>query len=134
MAKRSKSRADSERLKAFGERLRRLMIQKRLTGAELARKASVFAGVEMGRHLISAYVRGENEPSEEYLRHIAKVLGVRPEELLPPPLGEGEAPQYATATTTIDGKTRLVVDAEVEPEVALKILTMVRAALPKKVA
>ncbi|MDO9296849.1 hypothetical protein [Bradyrhizobium sp.] len=135
MAKRSKSLGDDERLKAFASRLNRLMLAKGVSGADLAREASKFVpkgGKALGRHLISAYSRAANEPTEVNLQYISKALGVKPEELLPPMPGEGESPQYATATSTLDGKTRLVVDAEVDAEVALKILGMVRGALPGK--
>jgi len=106
------------------------MVEKGWSGADLAREASKHApkGVEIGRHLISAYLRASNEPTQVNLSCIAKGLGVKPEDLLSP-LGDGESPQYATATTTIDGKTRLVVDAEVDAETALKIIGLVRGAI-----
>jgi transcriptional regulator with XRE-family HTH domain len=109
------------------------MLAKGWTGAELAREASKFApkGVEIGRHLVSAYSRGANEPTDVNLGYIAKALGMKPDELLPPMPGEGESPQYATATSGLDGKTRLVVDAEVDSETALKILAMVRNSVAK---
>jgi len=118
-----------ERLEIFAKRLNRAMLAKGWSGAELARMASKFApkGVEIGRHLVSAYTRGANEPTEANLGYIAKALGVKPEELLQPQPGEGESPQYATATSGLDGKTRLVVDAEVDADTALKILQMVRS-------
>jgi transcriptional regulator with XRE-family HTH domain len=131
MARRGKSIGQDERLVAFSQRLNRAMLAKGWTGAELAREASKFApkGVEIGRHLVSAHSRGANEPTDANLSYIAKALGMKPEELLPPLPGEGESAQYATATSTLDGKTRLVVDAEVDAEIALKILGMVRANL-----
>jgi transcriptional regulator with XRE-family HTH domain len=134
MARKGKTFGQDERLQAFAQRLNRAMLAKGWTGAELAREASKFAprGVEIGRHLVSAYSRAANEPTEANLGYIAKALGVKPEDLLAPQPGEGESPQYATATSTLDGKTRLVVDAEVDSEVALKILQMVRAAATKK--
>lgn len=135
MAKRSKALGEDERLRAFATRLNRLMVAKGWSGADLAREASKHAPKghkPLGRHLISAYTRAANEPTEANLKYIAQALGVTPRELLPPTPGEGESPQYATATSGLDGKTRLVVDAEVDAEVALKILGMVRGALPKK--
>jgi transcriptional regulator with XRE-family HTH domain len=77
--------------------------------------------------LISAYTRAANEPTEVNLNCIAKALGIKPDELLSPLTGEGASP-LATATTTIDGKTRLVVDAVVDAETALKIIALVRGA------
>ena len=58
--------------------------------------------------------------------YVAQALGVKPGELLQPPPGEGETPQYATMTTTLDGRARIVVDAEVSPETALQIIKLVR--------
>lgn len=135
MARRGKPLGSDERLQAFAQRLNRLMTAKGWTGAELAREATKHSprGVEIGRHLISAYTRAANEPTDVNLKAIATALGVKPDELLPPMPGEGESPQYATATSTLDGKTRLVVDAEVDADVALKILSMVRGSV-KKVA
>ena len=129
MAKKSKSLGDSERLRAFAQRLTDSMLSKGWTGAELAREASKFApkSKELGRHLISAYTRGANEPTEANLQYIARALGVKPEDLLP-----GGSSQYATVTSGLDGKTRLVVDAEVNAETALKILGMLREALAKR--
>jgi transcriptional regulator with XRE-family HTH domain len=122
-----------ERLKTFAQRLNRAMLEKGWTGAELAREATKHApkGTELGRHLISAYSRAANEPTDINLKAIAAALGVKPEDLLPPLPGEGESAQYATATSTLDGKTRLVVDAEVDAETALKVLGMVRSSVSK---
>jgi transcriptional regulator with XRE-family HTH domain len=133
MARRGKPIGTGERLTAFAQRLSRAMLAKGWTGAELAREATKHApkGTEIGRHLVSAYTRGANEPTEANLNYIAKALGVKPDDLLPPLPGEGESPQYATATSTLDGKTRLVVDAEVDADVALKILAMVRGSKGK---
>jgi transcriptional regulator with XRE-family HTH domain len=136
MARRTKPIGSDERLTAFAQRLSRLMLAKGWTGADLAREAQKHApkGIEIGRHLVSSYTRAAHEPTDANLGYIAKALGVKPSELLSPLPGEGESPQYATATSGLDGKTRLVVDAEVDADVALKILQMVRASLGKKAA
>src|SRR6266852_6109349 len=128
MARRAKTPGQDERLIAFSQRLNRLMLERGWTGADLAREATKHApkGTELGRHLASAYLRGANEPTDANLKYISKALGVKAEDLLPPMPGEGESPQYATATSSLDGKTRLVVDAEVDAETALKILALVR--------
>lgn len=126
-----------QRLDAFAQRLQRLMTQKGWNGQDLADAASKFVPDShkdkrtgkrfvLGRHLISAYLRAANEPTEANLTYIAKALGVKPSELLQPAPGEGDSPQYATATSTLDGKTRLVIDAEVDAETALTILRMIR--------
>ena len=136
MARRGKPLGTDERLAAFAQRLNRAMLAKGWTGAELAREAQKFApkGVEIGRHLISSYTRAAHEPTEANLKYISQALGLKPEELLPPLPGEGESAQFATATSGIDGKTRLVVDAEVDAETALKILGMIRGSMSKKSA
>jgi transcriptional regulator with XRE-family HTH domain len=117
------------------------MLAKGWTGSDLAREASKHVPkthkdkdgkhYELGRHLTSAYLRGANEPTEKNLEYLAKALGVRPDELLPPLPGSGESPQYATATSSLNGKTRLVVDAEVDAETALKVLALVRSGVEK---
>jgi len=120
--------AEKERLRRFGKSVERLMLGKGWSGAALAREMTKHApkGVKIERHIPSAYTRGENEPTGRNLQLLAKALGVKPEELLPPLPGEGnEAPQFAQVTSTLDGKTRIVVDAEVSPEVALQILKLV---------
>jgi hypothetical protein len=86
-------------------------------------------GVTIGRHIPTAYIRGENEPTQRNLMLIAKALGVKPEELIALAPGEGgSVPQFAQATSTLDGKTRIVVDAEVDAETGLQILQLVRKA------
>lgn len=126
-----------QRLEAFAQRLQREMTKKGWNGQDLAIAASKFVPdshkdkktgkrFELGRHLISAYLRAANEPTEANLIYIAKALGVKPVDLLQPAPGEGDSPQYATATSTLDGKTRLVIDAEVDAETALKVLKMIR--------
>jgi transcriptional regulator with XRE-family HTH domain len=123
------TRANKERLTAFAQRLKKQLVAEGWSRADLAREATKHApkGVEIGRHLISAYTRAANEPTEANLNCIAKALGIKPEELLSPLPGEGESP-VATATTTIDGKTRLVVDAMVDADTALKVVALVRGA------
>lgn len=61
----------------FGRRLYRLMINKRWTQSELARKA------DMSRDNISRFVRGTSLPTPQSLEKLAKALGVNEEELFP---------------------------------------------------
>lgn len=127
--RRGMSPAEKERLQQFGKKVDRLMLGKGWSGADLAREMERHApkGVKIGRHIPTAYIRGENEPTERNLKLIAQALGVKPSDLLPPLPGEGgDVPQFAQATTTMDGKTRIVVDAEVDPETGLKILQLIR--------
>lgn len=150
MATRRRDPDREQRLDAFAQRLQRMMTQKGWNGQDLADAASKFVPDShkdkktrkrfvLGRHLISAYLRAANEPTEANLSYIAQALGVKPSELLQPAPGEGDSPQYATATSTLDGKTRLVIDAEVDAETALTVLKMIRegghpaaGATPKK--
>lgn len=142
MVRRSKQLGQDERLTAFAQRLNRAMLAKGWTGADLAREASKHVpkthkdkdGQQyvLGRHLTSAYLRGANEPTDANLKYLARALGVQPEDLLSPAPGSGESAQYATATSSLDGKTRLVVDAQVDAETAMKVLQLVRGAVGKR--
>lgn len=131
-----------DHLVAFSHRLKRLLDERQWSAAELAREASKFVPEThrkkgrryvIGRHLISAYCRGENEPSRTHLEYISKALGTEPESLLPlthklPPV------QTAQAITSLDGKTRLILDVELDTSMAMEILTLVRVGLEKKEA
>lgn len=129
-----------DHLVAFSHRLKRLLAERQWSAAELAREASKFVPEThrkngkpyvIGRHLISAYCRGENEPNWTHLGYIAKALGVEPESLLPPthrPL----LVQTAQAITSLDGRTRLIIDAEVDTAVAMEVMSLLRDGLPKK--
>ena len=143
MARKGKALGQNERLKAFSQRLNRAMLAKGITSAaELAREASKHVPkthkgsdgkhYQLGRHLVTAYINMKNEPTGANLSYISQALGVNPEDLLSPLPGEGVSPQYATATSALDGTTRLVVDAEVDAEVALKVLQMVRGSVSKR--
>jgi transcriptional regulator with XRE-family HTH domain len=107
--RRGMTAADKERIAQFGKKVERLMLGKGWSGADLAREMERHApkGVTIGRHIPTAYIRGENEPTQRNLMLIAKALGVKPEELIAPAPGEGgSVPQFAQATSTLDGKTR----------------------------
>lgn len=73
-----------ERL-AFGTMLRRLMADKGLSGAELARKANlhITSGKGMDRSSISWYINGRSIPTPVVLNAISRVLDVDPQMLLP---------------------------------------------------
>lgn len=83
---RNRGGAPGPRQESFGERLRRLRVEQRMTQIELSRRARVNQG-----HL-SSIERGDHLPRPDTLRALAVALGV-PEGVL---LGEGEghdAPQ-----------------------------------------
>lgn len=78
----------------FGRRLQAAMIEKGWNQSELARRANdqlpkAARGQKRGRHIgrdsISHYIRGKMFPLPTYLAAIAKALGRRPEDLMPPP-------------------------------------------------
>jgi len=131
VANRDTASTNNARLVAFGKLLEKLSLEKGWTAADLAREMQKHApeGTLIGRHLPSAYMRGANEPTQKNLLYISKVFGMKPEELLPPALAEGECPNFAQATSTLDGRTRIVVDAEVDAETRIKILELVREGL-----
>ncbi|MCK1742437.1 helix-turn-helix transcriptional regulator [Bradyrhizobium sp. 139] len=134
--------AGKDHLIAFAHRLKRLLEERHWSAAELAREASKLVPEShrkndkrhvIGRHLISAYCRGENEPSRAHLTYIAKALGVEPESLLPI-APKAPAIQTAQAITSLDGKTRLIIDVEVDTSVAMEVLATIRSALTPKTA
>lgn len=71
--------------KAFGALLRRLMTEKGLNGAELARQANrhISSGNNLDRSSISWYINGRSIPTPVVLNAIAKVLQVDAQMLLP---------------------------------------------------
>ncbi len=126
------------RLVQFGERLKRLMNARHWSGADLAREASKLipeghhrAGRrhEIGRHLVSAYCRGENEPTSSNLSYIAGALGVSPEELLSPRTPKRPLEAHVQAITTIGGRTRFIADVELDTELAMKLISLINEAI-----
>lgn len=117
---------DDARLRAFAERLSKALLKKQWSASDLAREASKYTprGVTVGRHVTAGYCRGAHMPTDKFLVPIAKALGMKPEELLPPPDGEREP--YARATSSLNGRSRVVVDADVPSEVAMQILALIR--------
>lgn len=70
---------------AFGQLLRRLMAEKGLSGADLARKANAYitSGKGLDRSAISWYVNGRSIPTPVSLNALARVLDVDPQMMLP---------------------------------------------------
>lgn len=81
---------------SFGRQLRKLMTDKGLSGAELARKMSLHMpeGKTVGRDNISWYLSGRSMPTNPALKAMAKVLEISPQFLLPrdPNTRPGEIP------------------------------------------
>ncbi|QDM25634.1 helix-turn-helix transcriptional regulator [Tardiphaga sp. vice304] len=121
-------------LVAFSLRLKSLIEEKNWSAADLAREASKHVpethrkrGKQyvIGRHLISSYCRGENEPAPINLKYICQALNVEPNELLPL-FKKRRALQTAQAISSLEGKTRLLIDMELDTDLAMKILNLVR--------
>lgn len=131
------TRPPKDHLVAFSHRLKRLLDERQWSAAELAREASKLVPEThrkngrryiIGRHLISAYCRGENQPNSTHLKYISKALGVEPETLLPP-LPKLPESQTAQAITSLDGRTRLIIDAQIDTATAMEIMALVRAGI-----
>ena len=131
---------DQERLRLFAKRLNRFLKEKHWSGADLAREASKCVPDThkdkngrrhvVGRHIVSAYSRGENEPTVSNLLYLATALGIQTEELLPPKRSKTTTP-HVQAFTSLGGNTRLVIDAEIETAVAMQIIELVRGSINK---
>jgi transcriptional regulator with XRE-family HTH domain len=123
---------------AFAATLRKLMLEKGLNGAELARRASAQLSKPMGRQSITNYLNGTTIPEEAALRALAKALGVAARDLLPRPhnLAPGEL-ETAPATPNLDvrytiqgGKMRLMLTAEVPAEIGWQIVNLLKESPP----
>ena len=124
----------TDHLKTFSLRLRTEIEKRNWSAADLAREASKYVPQThlkkgkpyvIGRHLISSYCRAENEPSAVNLKYICKALDVEPSELFPP-TRKPSGLQTAQAISSLEGRTRLVIDVELETDIAMKILKLVR--------
>lgn len=126
--------------KAFGRMLRKMMEDRGLTGAELARQATrkLSGGKVIGRDNISWYLNGRSMPTPVYLNAIAKVLEVSPQLLVPRDHAQKAGEMPAPVTTeernirmalTPDGM-HLMMDVHVPRALGWKILEMVEADKP----
>jgi transcriptional regulator with XRE-family HTH domain len=114
------------------------MNERHWSGADLAREASKLVPEGhrrggkrhlIGRHLVSAYCRGENEPTSSNLSYIAGALGVPPEELLPSRTPKRPLKPHVQTITTIGGRTRFIADVELDTELAMKLVCLINAAV-----
>ena len=104
--------------KEFGQRLYRAMLQKGMTQSELAKATG------LDRMRISSYIRGQSLPrSVDYLKRIAAVLSVKPEDLLPSKI-EGEQPLYSTAVSPDGKQMRITADVWVPVAVGAQIVQL----------
>lgn len=127
-----------QRVLVFSERLNRMLKDKHWSGADLAREASTFVPEThlkngkryvIGRHIISAYCRAENEPSNANLIYIASALNVEPSDLLPTKKRTSLPKPYVQVIASLGGKSRLIVDAEVTTELAMQVMQQIQNSL-----
>ena len=122
--------------KAFGRKLRQLMADKGLSGADLARQASrhIPSGKTMGRDTISWYLTGRSMPTPPYLTAIAKVLDIDPQFLVPRDHAQrpGEMPPPTPApendvrmTMSGDGMMHLMLNTHLPRDLGWKVLQMI---------
>ena len=107
----------------FGRKLHKLMLEKGMHHAELARRA------DLPRNNISTYINGRSYPTEQSLNKLAKALGVRPDKLLPNRAemairGE-QMPDLSMKTSIADpGQSWLIINRLVPTALAARIITM----------
>ncbi|MGZ6725289.1 MAG: helix-turn-helix domain-containing protein [Solirubrobacteraceae bacterium] len=104
-----RAKYSKEERRVFAEKLRRLILEKGMQGAELARKASKYREGEMPRQLISQYLNGTTIPDEVNLRALEKALDCPTDYLLPRPhkMAPGEIDK-APPKTEQDLRVRVV--------------------------
>ena len=136
MARSMKLQIPDEMILAFARRLNAALRAKGWNQSDLAREMGKHLNLppnKYPRHLVSAYSRGDNIPTDLNLDAMAKALGMKAEDLLGVQVGgDVSAKMYASATSGLDGGTRLVVDANVDHETALKVLGLLREAEAKQ--
>lgn len=99
----------------FAQKLKKLMLDQGITGAELARKASKYREGEMPRQLISQYVNATTMPDEVNLRAIERALDAPRDYLMPRP--HGTAPgemDTAPPATEQELRMRLIEGGQME--------------------
>lgn len=122
--------------KAFGQTLRRLMAERGLTGADLARQATLHLprGKVIGRDNISWYCNGRSFPIPAYMVAIAKVLGVDQAFLMPrahsqapgePPAPVTENSRVVQMSSRADGTMDLMLKVNVPKAIGWQIMQLV---------
>lgn len=123
-------------LESFGDRLRRILIERNMSQSDLARL--VFNEIRtdnrgydvvIGKDAISEYVRNKRLPTPKVLRQIANALKMSPEELAPEVVSASNK-NSAGPTVLIEAlsghtdKVRLQIHQLVPRRVAAKILAL----------
>jgi transcriptional regulator with XRE-family HTH domain len=125
----------SKGLESFGDRLRRILIERNMSQSDLARL--VFNetrtdnrgyDVVVGKDRISAYINNRAKPEPKTLKQIANALKMTPEELAPEVVSE--ASKNSTPTILVEAlsgrtdKVRLQIHKLVPLQTAVKIMAM----------
>lgn len=122
--------------KVFGQKLRKMMADKGLSGADLARQASIHLPKDktIGRDNISWYLTGRSMPIPTYMAAIAKVLEIDPQFLLPRDHSQkvGEAPPPVASpehdvrmAIGANGEMHLMLNIHLPRELGWKLLQIV---------
>jgi transcriptional regulator with XRE-family HTH domain len=132
-----KARFTPQERKAFGELLRRMMLDRGMTGADLARRVNshLERGKGLDRSAISWYMNGRSTPSPVTLQAIAKVLNVDPKFLLPRSheqrAEDGAGPQPSSEglrdvrmSILGGGQMHLMINAHVPTDIGWQILKL----------
>jgi transcriptional regulator with XRE-family HTH domain len=114
----------------FARRLQQAMIQKGWHQSELARQASKLMprGQAITRDMVSKYIRAQTLPSPKSLDALARVLGKKPDDMLP---SRGVSPAVADHPSfdmrgLQDGNVWLRVNQAVSMNQALKIMGILK--------
>jgi transcriptional regulator with XRE-family HTH domain len=118
------SRMRDQAKQVLARNVKRAIIEKGITPAELARRAG------LTRDNISTYMRASSLPSEDSLKRLAKALGKTPEDLLPNrpdiPQSDPENPLLVLSQMP-NGTSRLQLDKIMSTETANKIVALLQA-------
>lgn len=113
----------------FGRRLERIMLEKGMTQADLARAS------DLGRDSISIYIRGRSFPTPTSLQKLARALNVEYQALLPNAIeSAADAEHPALELRQVAGhptKAWLRVNQAVSFETAAKIVELIQADIAK---
>jgi transcriptional regulator with XRE-family HTH domain len=100
----------------FAENLRRIMFDKRLKAADLAR------GTKIPPSIISRYLSGKNNPSTDNIMTIGNYLGIHPQSLL----SSSDAPEPISNSQGISSTDSLLKVIEVQGELIKNLQKQVK--------
>jgi transcriptional regulator with XRE-family HTH domain len=114
----------------FGLRLQRALIARGMTQSELAREVQTLMGKgrTFGRDNVSKYIRGHALPRDDRLELMAKVLKVKPEDLLLPggrPTAAMRNPEFEVRSTG-DGNSWVRINMSLPDAVAIEIMQLAK--------